>query len=197
MILIQEILVSEEVVNKNFACDLSQCKGACCWEGDLGAPLDEEEIPLMEKAMKHVMPLLDAESNAIIREVGVFDREGEEYLTPLKKDESCVFLVGNKGQGARCGFEIAYERGEIDFWKPISCHLYPIRIHKNRRITFESLNYDEWDICRHAVRRGEEQKIELVHFVKDALIRKYGVDFYDELLEAMVHYRSEEENDNE
>lgn len=186
MILIDEILISEEVVKKQFACNLSACKGACCVEGDFGAPLEDREIVLLGQMLNEIMPFLPVKSRERIREVGfhTLQEGGIGSETELMPDGSCVFM-GRDALGITfCGIEKAYRAEEIDFKKPISCHLYPIRVVKNPQTGFEALNYDEWDICSAACTRGEKEEISVFEFAKEAIERAYGPDFYEQLAAA-------------
>ncbi len=180
MIIIQEILISDDVINKKFLCQLSACKGACCWEGDFGAPLEEEEKVIIDELYPKLKHLLSDESNSVIEEQGtnVFYEENKEFGTTLLKNGACTFMTFQDGI-AKCGIEKAYELGITTFKKPISCHLYPVRINRNDH--FEALNYDIWDICSDACIAGKRADLPVYQFVKDAIIRKYGQDFYEEL----------------
>lgn len=192
MILIDEILISEEVVKKQFACNLSACKGACCVEGDYGAPLEDSEIILLGQMLNEIMPFLPVKSREKIREVG-FHRSKEDALgseTELMPDGACVFMGRDKLGITYCGIEKAYRAEEIDFKKPISCHLYPIRVIKNSETGFQALNYDEWDICSAACTKGEKEKIRVFEFAKEAIERAYGSDFYEQLAAAAEELES-------
>lgn len=183
MILIGEILVSDTIVKKNFHCNLSACKGACCYEGDYGAPLEKEEQEFLEQPPAEVLKLLREEAKAKINAEGGIRpyKENKTIGTNLMEDGSCVFLYKDEIGISFCAIEKAYKEGSINMNKPISCHLYPVRVSKNEHTQFEALNYDEWDICAAACTLGDEKKIPIYKFVKDALIRKYGADFYEAL----------------
>jgi hypothetical protein len=189
MIIIDEILVSDEVVEEAFACNLSACKGACCWEGDYGAPLEEEEKEILVEIFQEVRPFLREEGIRAIEENGPYTwyEKAEEYGTTLVEGGACAFLTYDKNGIAKCGIEKAYEEGATSFQKPISCHLYPIRIKQEPALGLEILNYDRWDICSAACEKGKAEKIPLYLFVKGALIRKYGVAFFKRLQEAVTH----------
>lgn len=151
-------------------------------EGDFGAPLEEEEKPIIEQLVHLMYPLLSQESVDIIsKNRWKYYPEISADGTPLKSDGSCVYLVSDESGIARCGFEILYEQGKSKFKKPISCHLYPIRIAKEETINFEALNYDRWDICQSACSHGESLGMRLYQFCKESIIRKYGYAFYEEL----------------
>jgi len=183
MILIDEILISDAIVKKNFHCNLGACKGACCYEGDFGAPLEKEEQEFLSQPPVEIVELLSDEAKLkISAEGGIREfKEDKTIGTNLLEDGSCVFLYKNKIGISFCAIEKAYKEGSIKMNKPISCHLYPVRASKNEHTQFEALNYDEWDICSPACTLGDEMKIPIYKFVKDALIRKYGEDFYEAL----------------
>lgn len=195
MILIDEILVSEEILEEHFLCNLSACKGACCWEGDYGAPLEPEEMQLLEDILPKIKPFLASESQTLLDEQGPYRyyEEKQIYGTTLHDDGACVFLKFDDTNTARCGIEEAWQAGEITFRKPISCHLYPVRVKKNTAANFEALNYDRWEICSAACALGKEHQIPLYRFVKDALIRKYGEAFYDKLDEIAEHWKEDQQ----
>lgn len=183
MYIIQEKLVSDEVFTQKFVCNLNACKGACCWEGDFGAPLEKEEVEILNDILPKVLPYLSDQSQErlLTKGVATWYREANEDGTTLMDDGACAFLTYEMNGVAKCGIEKAYEAGDINFKKPISCHLYPIRVNKVEGVDFEALNYDEWDICSAACDLGEALKVPVFQFVKEALIRNYGEDFYEEM----------------
>lgn len=186
MIVIGDILVSDAVVDTHFVCELNACKGACCWEGDWGAPLEEAERETLEHIYPDVAPFLSEAGKAIIARDGTstyFEGMGG-YGTPLLADGACAYLTRNAAGISLCGIEQAWRAGAIDYQKPISCHLYPIRVKSRPEVGFEALNYDEWDICSAACSHGEKQQVRLFEFAKAALVRKYGEAFYEELVAA-------------
>lgn len=190
MIIIQDKLVSNDVVEEHFACNLNACKGACCWEGDFGAPLEKEEIMLLENDIHSIKPFLNEPGIAAIEENGIstFYKEPQEEGTTLLENGACAFLIFD-GPIAKCGIEQAHKNGASELKKPISCHLYPVRVTKEEDKGFEALNYDKWDICSAACTSGKKQKIRVYEFVKEAIIRKYGKAFYEEL-DAAAQYLS-------
>ncbi len=185
MYIIGNILVSDDVTDEQFACNLTACKGACCWEGDFGAPLEDAELPILERIYPAVAPHLTEAGRAAIAEQGTYTKNGDGHDTPLIDGGACAYMTLDGTGTAQCGIEQAYNAGDIDWKKPISCHLYPIRINTNPHTGFEALNYDVWDICSAACSRGEREQIAIYEFVKPALIRKYGEAWYAEL-EAAV-----------
>jgi hypothetical protein len=158
-------------------------------EGDYGAPLTEEETQIIEGHLNEILPYLTPASQKRIQDSGFFnfDVRQKSFETDLMEDEACVFMGRDELGITFCGIEKSYNDKKIDFKKPISCHLYPIRITKNEKTGFEALNYDTWDICNPACSHGEKNKIRVFEFVKDALVRKYGLAFYDELSAAADH----------
>lgn len=183
MIIIDDIIVSDEFRDARFCCDVQKCLGACCVEGDAGAPLKEEEISIIEDAIEEIEPYMREEGIVVIEKRGIFDYdESGEYVTPLINDKDCAFVFYDKGI-AKCAIEKAYDEGKIDFQKPISCHLYPLRITKSKN--FEAINYHKWFICEPARTFGKKEEIPLYKFVKTPLIRAYGQEWYDKLVKEI------------
>lgn len=189
MVIVQDILISDDVLEEHFLCHLDACKGACCWEGDFGAPLEAEEVEFLETIYETLKPFLRQQGIEAIDNAGlrVYYKELQGFGTPLLKDGACVFLTFDEKGVAKCGIEKAHEAGVTGFRKPISCHLYPVRIAKNEELGFEALNYDRWDICSAACTAGKKAKIPVFQFVKNAIIRKFGEAFFGEL-EAAANY---------
>ena len=180
MIELGEKLISEDIFSKQFVCNLSACKGACCIEGDAGAPLEANEKKLIENNLDKIYPFMRNEGIEKVKKEGVSypDFDGEE-VTSLINDKECAFVFFDSSNTAKCSIEKAYREGEINFNKPISCHLYPIRIKKLKY--YDALSYNEWNICSPACSLGEELKIPVYKFLKEPLIRKYGEHFYNQL----------------
>jgi hypothetical protein len=173
-------IVSEEILQKEFVCNLSACKGACCVEGDAGAPLDEEEVTLLKEIYPRVKPHLRPEGVEAIEAQGtsivtVFG----EHETPLVGGKECAYTIFDDSGKALCGIEKAYNNGDIDWKKPLSCHLYPVRLKDYSQFT--AVNYNQWDICDDACTLGASLQVPVYKFVKEALIRKFGADWYEEL----------------
>jgi len=180
MIAIKDTLVSEELIEKKFVCDLHACKGGCCVKGDYGAPLEEEELPMLEKIYDSVKPYLSEEGRKAIEKQGKYLLyEKTECVTPLISGRECAYTIFDKGI-AKCGIEKAYFDGKIEFRKPVSCHLYPVRINKMKN-SVEAVNYDKWSICKPACKLGDQLKVPLYKFLKDSLTRKFGEEWYSEL----------------
>jgi len=178
MLLIGEILISDDLFEESFACQLDKCKGACCVEGDIGAPVLVEEKQIMDKIFPDVKPYLRPEGIKAIEEQGTCVKEGADFYTTLVDGKECAFVIF-ENDIALCGIEKAWKEGKINFQKPISCHLYPIRITKTNYMT--ALNYDRWDICKTACTAGKKLGIPVFRFLKDAIIREWGIDFYEQM----------------
>ncbi len=179
MIVIDDKTISDDVVEEQFVCDLNACKGACCTEGDYGAPLDASELPVLDSIFEKVKPYLTEEGIRTIEKQGkyVFEPENQAWCTPLiHGDKGCAWLNYDEKGIAICGIEKAFNDGVIDFRKPISCHLYPIRITKYQG--FDAVNYERWHVCNAACKNGKALKVPVFKFLKEALIRKYGQEFY-------------------
>lgn len=180
MIKVGEVLVSDDIRDKEFVCNLTKCKGACCVEGDFGAPLEENELQILEEIYPVVKPYLTAKAVKTIEKEGThtIDDEGD-LCTPVVEGRECVYSTYDKKGVLKCAIEQAYNDGKIDWKKPISCHLYPIRITSKKN--FEALNYHKWHICSPACSLGKELQVPIYKFLKDPLIRKYGPEWYSEL----------------
>ena len=182
MIQVEDKIISLDIFEKYFVCDLNACKGACCIEGDAGAPLLVEEERILEDIYEKVKPYMSKEGVDLVENEGVavHDSEGD-LTTTLVNNKECSFVIFENGI-AKCSIEKAYNDGVIDFKKPISCHLFPIRIKEYR--DFDAINYEEIKICEAACECGSELEIPLYAFLKESLIRKYGENWYKELLVA-------------
>ncbi|MDP2187606.1 MAG: DUF3109 family protein [Sphingobacteriaceae bacterium] len=184
MIIIDDTLISEEILNNKFVCDLAACKGACCEEGDIGAPLEIEEIDAIEANLKGIRPFMSAAGLQLLDAEGFYEAApGEELVTTTINGKACVFAIQDESKTWKCAIELAHKAGKSDFLKPISCHLYPIRIEKLKN--YEGLNYDRWDICTPACACGDRLEVPVYKFLKGPLIRKYGPDWF-EALEAVA-----------
>ncbi|HEY0092283.1 MAG TPA: DUF3109 family protein [Flavobacterium sp.] len=172
-------IVSEDILQKEFVCNLSACHGACCIDGDAGAPLSEEEAKTLDLIYPHVKPFLRKEGIAAIEAQGTW-RIGTDgdFETPLIDEKDCAYVIFD-GKTALCGIEQAYNQGLIAWKKPVSCHLYPIRVKDFSE--FAAVNYDRWEICDDACSLGQELGVPVYKFVREALIRKFGEDWYLEL----------------
>ncbi|HRI01529.1 MAG TPA: DUF3109 family protein [Saprospiraceae bacterium] len=189
MFVIQDILVSDDLIKQQFLCNLTACKGACCYEGDLGAPLHDSELEILDEILDELSEFLEPNRLEQIRKEGSYKyyKDLNSYGTNLENGGPCVFMTTDELGIACCGIEKAWKAGKTKFRKPISCHLYPVRITENKITGFTAANYDQWDICKAACKSGKKEKVPLYKFVKDALIRRFGEEFYEEL-EAAVEY---------
>ena len=173
-------IVSEDIIEKDFVCNLSACKGACCIDGDAGAPLEKEETLILEKVYPKVKPFLREKGIKAIENQGTWiTSDFGELETPLIDNADCAYVIFDEKNTALCAIEEAYNQGIIDWKKPISCHLYPVRVKSYSE--FSAVNYDKWEICDDACSLGTELQVPVYKFVKQALIRKFGEDWYVEL----------------
>ncbi|HBH47428.1 MAG TPA: DUF3109 domain-containing protein [Bacteroidales bacterium] len=179
MVQIRETLISMDVIEKKFCCDLSKCKGVCCIEGDSGAPLADNETDILEEEIDHIKPYMRPEGIDAVEQMGewVIDIENDK-VTPLINQKECAYVIFEDGI-AKCAIEKAYFDNKTRFRKPVSCHLYPVRTKKYR--DFEAVNYDVWSICKPALKHGEAEGLYVYQFLQESLIRKYGEAWYNEL----------------
>ena len=180
MLIVGNAILSEDILEEHFVCDLLKCKGGCCVEGDLGAPLEESEIAKIQTNLEAILPYLSPEGKDAIAKEGFFlkDWEGDLSTTVIKGRE-CAFAVYDAKGILHCGIEKAWKDGKSSFRKPISCHLYPIRVSSYG--TNEALNYHRWDICSPACQNGKSLKVKVYEFLKEPLIAKFGAEWYEEL----------------
>ena len=187
MLRIDDNIISLNILEKKFCCDLPQCLGNCCRYGDSGAPLSSEEVKILNKILPVVIPYLRESGRSAIAEKGssVIDFEGDN-VTPLIGNEECAYTVLD-GNIFRCGIEKAWEEGKIHFRKPLSCHLFPIRIKQYSE--FKAINYEEWSICVAAREKGMSKGVHVYEFLKDPLIRALGKDAYNQICLADKQYK--------
>lgn len=180
MFYLDNTIISDDIRHACFCCDLSKCKGACCVEGDGGAPLEEEEISKLEDYIREIKTFMTPDGIEIISELGVFDYDEKgDFVTPLIKGKECAYVYFENGV-TRCAIEKAFQEKTIPFQKPISCHLYPVRISKTS--TGETVKYHKWSICKKAVENGTRLNLRLYQFLEEPLIRKYGRSWYNRLV---------------
>jgi hypothetical protein len=184
MIQIDDVLISLDVLTEKFCCDLDICKGQCCVEGDSGAPVEEEEKKKLEEVLPVVWDRLSPRAKEVIRSQGVtfIDSDGD-LVTSIVDNKDCVFTCHDENGCCFCAIEKAYREGKTQFYKPISCHLYPIRMSKVGQ--YRAMNYNRWDVCAAAVLRGNREDIPVYRFLKEPIIRKFGADWYHELEDAV------------
>jgi hypothetical protein len=182
-----KVIVSEEIIEKDFVCNLNACKGACCVDGDAGAPLEEKETEILVDIYHKVKPFLRPEGIQAIEEQGAFVKgEDGEWETPLIAGSECAYVIISESGVNKCGLEEAYNQGVTKWKKPISCHLYPIRIREYTELT--AVNYHKWQICDAACSLGKELQVPVYIFVKEALIRKFGKKWYAELEQVAAEH---------
>ncbi len=195
MIAIDNKLISEEVIEEQFLCDLNKCKGGCCEDGDAGAPLENWEKKEVEKYLDIVKPYMSKAGLAEIERQGMYTYDREfGWVTPTVNGTICAYGYKDKAGIIKCSFEQAFNDGKIEWKKPLSCHLFPIKIEKSKRDPdIEFVNYEpRQDLCKAACSLGIKMKLPVYIFLKEALIRKYGEEFY-EALEAVAQHRKEME----
>ncbi len=179
MLSIGKAILSADIFNTKFSCDLDKCKGCCCYHGDSGAPLTEEEGKILEDVLPVIRDSLRPEGLKAIEEKGSSEVDGDgDLVTPLIGKAECAYAIVEDGLYI-CTIERAWQEGKIEFQKPLSCHLFPVRI--KGYAEFDAVNYEEWKICRPALEKGINEDINLYHFLRDALIRVYGGDWYKEV----------------
>ena len=191
MLQIGDTLVSLDLAERFFCCDLDKCLGQCCIEGDAGAPITTEEYKKLEEITPSLIPELLPAAIKIIEEdgVGYTDEEGD-LVTSIVDGKNCVYTCYASGGKCLCAIERAFRQGKCDFRKPISCYLYPLRL--TEYSTFTAVNYHRWKICRSAEQNGRELGIRLYQFMKEPLIERFGKEWYDELAEACEAYLAEQ-----
>lgn len=179
MIQIDDTIISMDLFDKQFCCDLSVCKGECCIEGDSGAPLEESELPILEKILPIIWNDLSPVSQEVINKQGVsyVDIEGDR-VTSIVNGGECVFSYVDENGVCKCAIEKAYREGRIDFYKPISCHLYPVRLEKLRNGTV-AINIHRWKVCQAAFEMGKKVGLPVYKFLKEPLIRRFGAEWYE------------------
>ena len=182
MLVVKNTIVSDDIAECRFACDLACCKGQCCVDGDCGAPLLESEISDLERVLPEVLPYMTDEGRDVVQREGVWALDNvEEPCTPLVGNRECAFVAWGDDGTAYCAIEQAFRDGKIDYQKPVSCHLYPIRVDDYEEFT--AVNYHRWDVCRHAVNNPDAQPLYI--YLRDPLIRRFGQEWYDELLQQV------------
>lgn len=183
MIQIDDTIISFDVIEEMFLCDLNACKGICCVEGDSGAPVEREEIDLLKEVLPLVWDDLSPEAKKIIEAQGVvyLDTDGE-YVTSIVDGKDCVFTCYDTEGICKCAIEKAFREGKTDFYKPVSCHLYPIRVSNYRG--FKAVNYHRWSVCKPAVVCGKANNLRIYEFLKEPLTRRFGEEWYEQLAVA-------------
>lgn len=187
MIQIDDAIVALDIIEECFICDLTVCKGACCIEGESGAPLEKEEVKILEEILPAIWNDLSQKAKDIIKKQGVAykDLDGD-MVTSIINGKDCVFTCYDEYGTCKCAIEKAYKEGKIDFYKPVSCHLYPIRLQQYK--DFTAVNYHRWMVCKAAVVSGRNKDVRIYQFLKEPLIRKFGEAWYNELCIAADEY---------
>ncbi|MDZ7720929.1 MAG: DUF3109 family protein [Balneolaceae bacterium] len=184
MIKVQNVILSEDIATAKFACNISRCKGACCVVGDAGAPVSRQEIPVLRKAFRKLQNQLDPESVDVVNETGVVQGDNQSgYEISCIESGECVFVQKDKDGAATCAIQNAYYSGDFGWEKPVSCHLYPIRLKQIGAFEYANFEYIP-ELCSAGCQRGEDEGIYLADFLKDSLIRRYGKEWYSEFLEV-------------
>lgn len=184
--MINNVIVEGDVYEESFVCQIESCKGICCIEGDFGAPLEESELAEMDAIHGKIDAYLEPESVEFLRKNGPtqYFAENSSIGTPVHDDGRCAYAVYNQDGSIGCGIEHAWLDKKIAFRKPVSCHLYPIRIKKHPTNGMEMMTYERWNICSAACSNGKKLGVSLLEFAKDAVVRKYGSEFVEQLEEA-------------
>lgn len=190
VIQIDDTLVSVDCLSEKFCCDLEACKGACCVEGDAGAPVELDEVAGIEEALPEVWPMLSASAQAVIDRQGVAytDEEGD-LVTSIVNGKDCVFTCYDEAGHCYCALEKAFREGRTRFFKPLSCHLYPIRLKKIGDGV--ALNYHRWEVCKMAVEKGRRLNLPVYRFLREPLVRRFGEAWYAELEQAADELREQ------
>lgn len=183
MIQIKDTVLSDDIFEEYFICDLHKCKGACCVEGNSGAPLEQDELEKIKTILPEIWNDLSPQAQSLIQEQGIayVDYDGE-LVTSIIKGRECVFTYFDERGICKCAIDKAFREGRISVQKPVSCHLYPIRLHKYA--AFTAVNYNSWSICKPATKFGREEGVKVYQFLKEPLIRKFGEEWYAEVCEA-------------
>ena len=193
MIVIDNIIVSDEVVSEQFVCDLNKCKGGCCEDGDSGAPLSNEELEHLREFIEEIKPYLSTEGLKVLEKEGLYKYDQEfGWVTPTIAGKICAYGSRDQHGIIKCGIEQAYLDKKISWKKPISCHLFPVKITRSKRRDQEYVNYEpREDLCKAACKLGKQLKVPVYIFLKEALIRKYGPDFYSTLEATALHIKKD------
>lgn len=185
MLIIRNTILSNDFLSARFVCDLPKCKGECCVAGDAGAPLEEEEISLLEDEIEQIVPYMTEAGRQVVADNGVFDYdESGNFVTSLVNGKECAFVGFHPNGISYCTIERAWNEGRSSLRKPLSCHLYPVRLKKKGGFTF--VNYHQWNICLPARRLGASSGTPLYKFLKEALVRKFGQEWYSQLEKEMA-----------
>jgi hypothetical protein len=192
MFQINDTIVASDIIEESFICNLSVCKGECCVEGDSGAPLENEEVKIIEDLLPQVWDDLSPEAQNIINQQGVAYKDDDgEMVTSIVNGKDCVFTYYDEHGVCKCAIEKAYREQRVSFYKPVSCHLYPVRLQKYK--SFTAVNYHRWGICKAATLFGKKEGVKIYQFLKEPLIRRFGEDWYNELVLVADEYNKMKE----
>lgn len=184
MLQIDDTIISLDVIEKHFICDLCKCKGQCCVDGDSGAPLEKDENDKINEILPVIWNELSPKAQSLIKEQGIsYEDYDGELVTSIINGKECVFTYFDEDGVCKCVIDKAYREGRISIQKPISCHLYPIRLQKYREFT--AVNYHNWSVCKPAIKLGEKEGVALYKFLKEPLTRKFGQVWYEDLCNAV------------
>ncbi|MDD2244873.1 MAG: DUF3109 family protein [Dysgonamonadaceae bacterium] len=191
MIQVQDTIISDDIFEECFICDLCKCKGQCCVDGESGAPLLQEEFEQIQHILPQIWDDLSDKAKEIIEKQGIAytDYDGE-LVTSIINGEECVFTFFDSDGVCKCAIDNAYRDGKIDVQKPVSCHLYPIRI--NQYKDYAAVNYHRWSVCNPAVKLGKKERVKIYQFLKEPLIRRFGKEWYDEVCEVAQYLKNKE-----
>jgi Fe-S-cluster containining protein len=192
MFQVHQTLISDDIAHARFACQLTSCKGACCVVGEAGAPVEQRELAILNKAWNLLKNEVREEARAVVETQGLISKKGDGYELSCVGDAECVFVQYDGAGVAKCTIQKAFYEGRIDWEKPLSCHLFPIRITNIGE--YDYLNFEFVpEICSPAVQHGKESKVYLAEFLDGPLVRKYGLEWYDDFLAACRYVRSLQE----
>jgi hypothetical protein len=193
LIAIDNILVSDDVVSEQFVCDLNKCKGGCCEDGDSGAPLTNEELEYLREFIDEIKPYLTADGIEVLEKNGLYRYDQEfGWVTPTIAGHMCAYGFRDTQGIIKCGIEQAWLDKKVSWKKPVSCHLFPVKITRSKRQNQEYVNYEpREDLCKAACKLGKQLKVPVYVFLKDALVRKYGPDFYATLEATALHLKKD------
>ena len=193
MIQIQQTLLSDDIFDEQFICDLCNCKGQCCVDGESGAPITQEEYVQIQRILPLIQDMLSPEAQSLINKQGIaYTDEDGELVTSIINGEECVFTWFDEEGVCKCAIDTAFREGLTDVQKPISCHLYPIRL--TDYTDFTAVNYHRWSICKPAIKLGRKEGLPIYRFLREPLIRRFGKDWYKEVCEVAKLMQTQKKN---
>ena len=193
MLKVGNTILSDDIATAQFACDLPRCKGACCVVGDAGAPVSKDEIPILHKAYRLLKDELDPKAVAVAEREGVvIGSEKKGYELACVDDSECIFVKYDENEVAYCAIQQAYFDGRINWEKPLSCHLFPVRLKKIAGFDYANFEYVP-KLCSAACAKGEDENTYLAEFLERPLVRRYGQEWYDEFIAACEYIRSKQD----